>query len=73
MLGKSRTYEQKIAKGGTAMALYRKAYKTHFARIRSGTMTKEQFDVWKEAANAKRQEVECGTLDMEIFAAWLKK
>ena len=72
-IGKSRTYEQKIAKGGTAMALYRKAYKTHFARIRSGTMTREEFDTWKNEATAKRQEVECGTLELEIYAAWLKK
>ena len=72
-IGKSRTYEQKIAKGGTAMALYRKAYKTHFARIRSGTMTREQFDAWKDEATAKRQDVETGTLDMDEYAPWLKK
>lgn len=72
-IGKSRTYEQKIAKGGTAMALYRKAYKTHFARIRSGTMTREQFDAWKDEATAKRQEVESGILDMDEYATWLKK
>ena len=72
-IGKSRTYEQKIAKGGTAMALYRKAYKAHFARIRSGSMTKEQFDAWKEEATAKRQEVESGIFDIEKFTAWLKK
>ena len=72
-IGKSRTYEQKIAKGGTAMALYRKAYKTHFARIRSGTMTREQFDAWKDEATAKRLEVESGILDMDEYATWLKK
>ena len=72
-IGKSRTYEQKIAKGGTAMALYRKAYKTHFARIRSGTMTREEFDAWKDEATAKRQDVETGTLDMDDYATWLKK
>lgn len=72
-IGKSRTYEQKIAKGGTAMALYRKAYKTHFARIRSGTMTREQFEAWKEKATAKRQEVESSILDMDEYATWLKK
>ena len=72
-IGKSRTYEQKIAKGGTAMALYRKAYKTHFARIRSGTMTREQFDAWKDEATAKRQQVESGVLDMDEYATWLKK
>ena len=66
-------YEQKIAKGGTAMALYRKAYKTHFARIRSGTMTREQFDAWKDEATAKRLDVETGILDMDEYATWLKK
>lgn len=72
-IGKSRTYEQKIAKGGTAMALYRKAYKTHFARIRSGTMTREQFEAWKDEATDKRQKVESGILDMDEYATWLKK
>ena len=71
-IGKSRTYEQKIAKGGTAMALYRKAYKTHFARIRSGTMTRGEFYARKDEATAKRQQVESGVLDMEEYAIWLK-
>ena len=72
-IGKSRTYEQKIAKGGTAMALYRKAYKTHFARIRSGTMTKEQFEIWKGEATVKRLFVESGDMSMDEYAVWLKK
>lgn len=72
-IGKSRTYEQKIAKGGTAMALYRKAYKTHFARIRSGTMTKEQFDIWKGEATVKRLFVESGDMSLDEYAGWLKK
>ena len=72
-IGKSRTYAQKIAKGGTAMVLYRKAYKTHFARIRSGTMTREQFDAWKDEATAKRLDVETGILDMDEYATRLKK
>lgn len=72
-IGKSRTYEQKIAKGGTAMALYRKAYKTHFARIRSGTMTREEFNMWKDEATAKRLFVESGQMSMDEYAVWLKK
>ena len=72
-IGKSRTYEQKIAKGGTAMALYRKAYKTHFARIRSGNMTREQFEQWKDEATAKRIDVENGKLNLDEYASWLKK
>ena len=55
------------------MALYRKAYKTHFARIRSGAMTRVEFDAWKDEATAKCQEVESGLLDMNAYAIWLKK
>jgi len=72
-IGKVRTYEQKIAKGGSAMALYRKAYKTHFARIRTGAMTKEQFDVWKDEATVKRLLVESGDMSLDEYAVWLKK
>jgi len=72
-IGKVRTYEQKIAKGGSAMALYRKAYKTHFARIRTGAMTKEEFDVWKGAATVKRLLVESGDMSLDEYAVWLKK
>ena len=72
-IGKVRTYEQKIAKGGSAMALYRKAYKTHFARIRTGAMTKEAFDVWKGEATVKRLLVESGDMSLDEYAVWLKK
>lgn len=72
-IGKMRTYEQKIAKGGSAMALYRKAYKTHFARIRTGAMTKEQFDIWKGEATVKRLFVESGDMSLDEYAIWLKK
>jgi len=51
------------------MALYRKAYKTHFARIRSGNMTREQFEEWKDEATAKRMEVENGKLDLDEYAS----
>ena len=72
-IGKVRIYEQKIAKGGSAMALYRKAYKTHFARIRTGAMTKEQFDIWKGEATVKRLFVESGDMSLDEYAVWLKK
>ena len=41
--------------------------------IRSGTMTREQFDAWKDEATAKRLDVETGILDMDEYATWLKK
>ena len=55
------------------MQIFLELLKTHFARIRSGTMTREQFDAWKDEATAKRQDVETGILDMDEYATWLKK
>lgn len=72
-IGKSRTYEQRITGGSSAMALYRKAYKTHFARIRSGNMTREEFDRWKAEAADKRRLAESGKLDFDEYATWLKE
>jgi hypothetical protein len=54
------------------MALYRKAYKTHFARIRGGSMTREEFDLWKAEATEKRGLAESSELDFGEYAAWLK-
>ncbi len=72
-IGKTRTYEQRITGGNSAMALYRKAYKTHFARIRSGAMTRDEFEVWKAEAAQKRLLAENGEMDFEEYALWLKK
>jgi hypothetical protein len=72
-IGKTRTYEQRITGGNSAMALYRKAYKTHFARIKSGSMTREEFDLWKAEATEKRKLAESSKLDFNEYAAWLKE
>jgi hypothetical protein len=72
-IGKSRTYEQRITGGNSAMALYRKAYKTHFARIRSGNMTTEEFDLWKTQAADKRRLAETGNLAFDEYTTWLKQ
>ena len=54
------------------MAVYRKAYKTHYARIRSGNMTRDEFDAWKDEATGKREDVEAGRLDFSDYTLWLK-
>ena len=54
------------------MAVYRKAYKTHYARIRSGYMTRDEFDAWKDEATGKREDVEAGRLDFSDYTLWLK-
>jgi len=71
-IGKSRTYEARITGGDSAIALYRKAYKTHFARIRTEKMTKDDFQDWKKVASEKRKLVENGTLDFDESTKWLK-
>lgn len=72
-IGKSRTYEQRITGGSGARALYRKAYKTHYARIGAGNMTREGFDLWKTEAAEKCKLAEAGELDFEKYTAWLKE
>ena len=52
--------------------LYRKAYKTHFARIRTGKMNKEEFDAWKQEAAKKRKQAENDEMDFDEYAKWLK-
>jgi len=71
-IGRIRTYEQKVAAENNTMSLYRRAYKTHFARIRSGKMTKEEFETWKTEATQKKQETETGLPDFDEYAQWLK-
>lgn len=71
-IGKSRTYEARITGGDSAIALYRKAYKTHFARIRTGKMTKEEFEAWKNEATEKRKLTERGSMDFAEYTQWLK-
>lgn len=52
---------------------YNRAYKTHFARIKSKKMTKEHFQEWAEEARKKRDEVTNGQLGLEDYKVWLKR
>ncbi len=71
-IGKSRTYEKRLTGGESLMAVYRKAYKTHYARIRSRNITKDAFEQWKREATEKRESVEAGKLDFNEYTLWLK-
>jgi len=55
-----------------AMQLYQRAYKTRFARIKAGKMTKEQFAQWGEQARLYRDRVMKGEMELEEFEGWLK-
>ena len=72
-IGKARTSEKRITGGSSAKALYRKAYKTHFARTRTGNMTQDAFDLWKAEASEKRRQAEQGALEFAKYAVWLKQ
>lgn len=56
-----------------AMKLYQRAYKTRFARIKAGKISKEQFAVWGEEARAYRDRVMSGEMELEAFEGWLRK
>lgn len=52
-------------------ALYRKAYKTHFSRIRYGIMTKQEFSAWKKEAKEMFKKTVNGEISVGEFAMYL--
>ena len=53
-------------------AAYRKAYKTHYARIKAGTLTEEEFNRWKAIASKMKDTVAAGEMTLEAYEEWLK-
>ena len=51
---------------------YRKAYKTHHARMRKGKITKEELDKWRLLAKEKLELARAGELELEAYQKWLK-
>jgi len=54
-------------------AAYRKAYKTHYARIKAGTLTEDEFTRWKGIASKMKDTVASGEMTLEAYEEWLKK
>ena len=50
---------------------FTRSYKAHNARVRYGTMTKDEFTAWSKEARAKRADCVAGKLSFEDFVAWL--
>ena len=69
--GSLRLYEQRRMEE-PAVKAYKKAYKTHNARIRYGLMTREEFKAWSSEAREKRDLCLAGKLSLEEFQAWLE-
>ena len=54
-------------------AAYRKAYKTHYARVKAGTLTEDAFTTWKGMAIKMKETVAAGEMTLEAYEEWLKK
>ena len=52
---------------------YRKAYKTHYARVNRGQMSNDEFEAWKVRAQEKRDQAQAGELDMYDYEEWMKQ
>ena len=71
-VGASRVYQKKLL-GNPITRAYNRAYKTHNARIRYGTMTREEFNAWTEEAKKHRDACQAGEISLERFEEWLKQ
>lgn len=52
---------------------YNRAYKTHNARIRYGTMTRAEFQTWVAKAKQLRDACQSGEISLDRFEKWLKQ
>jgi len=69
-IGKARVYQKKIEADAPTLC-YRRAYKTHYARIKSGRLSKGEFSTWAAEASDKLAQVKNGQLSLGGFKAWL--
>ena len=70
--GSMRIYQSKKLEDPINQA-YTRAYKTRNARIRYGTMTREEFEKWSVEARERRDRCLAGLLDFTEFEKWLAK
>jgi hypothetical protein len=71
-VGSYRAYQKKLEED-IPLQIYNRAYKTHFARMKKGIMTDEEWLQWRIEAKEKLDQVREGLYDQEEFALWLKK
>lgn len=69
-MGAMKLYESNKMKN-PALRAYTKSYKTHNARIRYGTMTREQFAAWSAEARAMRDKCVSGEIPLDELQDWL--
>lgn len=64
---------QKKMESDEPLKVYNRAYKTHHARMKSGNMSRDDFQAWCIEAKQKLAEVRSGELSIISFQMWLKK
>lgn len=72
MVGSRRTYQKKM-NNDPALKMFSRAYRTHYARIKSGSMTVNEFSIWYSEAKKCLENVRAEKLNISIFKKWLKE
>ncbi len=62
----------KNSKKDLVFSEYRREYKRHFAWIKAGKISEEQFAAWAKLAKAKKHECDAEKISLDEFKAWLK-
>lgn len=70
-IGSKNTFQKKL-ENDPALENYNRAYKTHFARMKKGKITKKELEEWRLLAKEKLEFVRNGELELETYQKWLK-
>lgn len=71
-IGPKRAFQKKLEED-YPLKIYNRAYKTHYARVRNGKMTKAEFNTWYIEAKEKLEQARAGNLDVSEYQKWLRK
>lgn len=62
----------KNSKKDLVFSEYRREYKRHFAWIKAGKISEEEFAAWAKQAKAKKHECDAEKISLDEFKSWLK-
>ena len=71
-VGARKRYGEKT-KNDPIITIYNRAYKTRYARMTNGRMTREQMNIWKTQASSLREKALSGAISAEKFEDKLSK
>ncbi|WP_088186052.1 DUF6076 domain-containing protein [Desulfosporosinus sp. FKA] len=70
-IGSKRAFQKKLEED-YPLKIYNRAYKTHYARVKKGRMSKAEFNTWCTQAREKLSQARVGTLSATDYEEWLK-